>query len=67
VLAGCDKIHQYSIGSITSVTGEIYATRNSTAIDWTNISCARHSIYKCRGRLHEYDADSPDTINKTFQ
>jgi len=52
--------------SITSVTGEIYATRNSTAIDWTNISCADTASINAEDVYMNMTLTSPDTINKTF-
>jgi len=50
---------------VSSVTGEVYATRNST-IDWSTIQCAANeSILAEDDALHMSQAN-PDTINNTF-
>jgi hypothetical protein len=50
---------------VSSVTGEVYATRNST-IDWSTVQCAAdESIFSEDESLHMSQVN-PDTINNTF-
>jgi len=51
--------------SVTSVTGEIYATRSSV-IDWSTIGCANTGIIAAEDTYMNMTLTSPDTINKTF-
>ncbi|MGV8141651.1 MAG: hypothetical protein ACP5NW_04390 [Candidatus Woesearchaeota archaeon] len=52
--------------SVTSVTGEVYATRSNTAIDWTSVSCADDALIDAEDLFMNMSLTSPDTINKTF-
>lgn len=52
--------------SITSVKGEIYATRSSSLLDWDNVSCAKP--YKISQEQEELNFTNAwvDSINNTF-
>ena len=52
--------------SLTSTTGEVYATRSSSAIDWTSVGCANTSVINNEDLTMNMTLTSPDTINKTF-
>ena len=52
--------------SVTSVTGEIYATRSNSAIDWASVSCADAGLIDQEDTYMNMSMGSPDTINKTF-
>jgi len=52
--------------SVTSVTGEVYATRNSSTLDWSTIGCADASLINGEDLFMNMSLTSPDTINKTF-
>lgn len=52
--------------SVTSVTGEVYTTRNSSAIDWTTVSCADNTLIGNEDIFMNMTLTAPDTINKTF-
>jgi len=52
--------------SVTSVTGEVYATRSNSAIDWTTVSCADSALINNEDIFMNMSLASPDTINKTF-
>lgn len=52
--------------SITSVTGEIYATRNDTIINWDAISCANASNIALEQSGLNHNHTAIDNINKTF-
>jgi hypothetical protein len=52
--------------TVTSVTGEVYATRSSSAIDWTTVSCADSTLINGEDTFMNMSMVSPDTINKTF-
>jgi hypothetical protein len=52
--------------SVTSVTGEVYATRSSTAIDWATIGCADSALIDAEDVYMNMSMASPDTINRTF-
>jgi hypothetical protein len=52
--------------SVTSVTGEIYATRSNTAIDWASVGCADNTLIDGEDTYMNMSMISPDTINKTF-
>ncbi len=52
--------------TVTSVTGEVYATRSSSAIDWTTVSCADQTLVDGEDTFMNMSLSSPDTINKTF-
>ena len=51
--------------TVTSVTGEVYATKN-TSIDWSTISCADATLINTEDIAMNMSLNSPDTINKTF-
>jgi len=52
--------------SVTSVTGEVYATRSNAAIDWTTINCSDSTLINNEDLFMNMSLISPDTINKTF-
>jgi hypothetical protein len=52
--------------SVTSVTGEVYATRSTTALDWSTISCADNTLINNEDIFMNMSLNGPDTINKTF-
>lgn len=52
--------------TLTSVTGEVYATRSNTAIDWSTISCADDALINAEDISMNMSIIGPDTINKTF-
>jgi hypothetical protein len=52
--------------TITSVTGEVYATRSNTAIDWNSVMCADSALIDNEDIFMNMSLSSPDTINKTF-
>jgi hypothetical protein len=52
--------------SVTSVTGEVYATRSNVAIDWSSISCADTALINNEDTYMNMSLVSPDSINKTF-
>ena len=51
--------------TLSSVTGEVYATRNNT-IDWSTIGCANSSIILSEDTSLNMTNTNADTINKTF-
>lgn len=51
---------------MSTITGEIYATRNSTALDWINIQCADNSIITAEETNLSITASSVDSIRNTF-
>jgi len=50
---------------LSSVTGEVYATRNTT-IDWYSVSCADQTLIANEDAGLNMSSANPDTINKTF-
>ena len=50
--------------SLASISGEIYATRNSSDIDWTGIGCATQSEVEAEDTYLEHTGT--DNINTTF-
>jgi hypothetical protein len=52
--------------TVTSVTGEIYATRTSSSIDWASVGCADGALIDNEDILMNMSLSSPDTINNTF-
>lgn len=50
---------------LASVTGEVYATRNST-IEWSSISCANQATILNEDSSLNMSTNNPDTINNTF-
>jgi hypothetical protein len=52
--------------TVTSVTGEVYATRNNAAIDWATVGCADNVLINNEDTYMNMSMISPDTINKTF-
>lgn len=52
--------------SVTSVTGEVYATRSSSSIDWTTVGCADNTLINDEDIFMNMSLSSPDTINNTF-
>ncbi len=52
--------------TVTIVTGEVYATRSSAAVDWTTMSCADPTLIDNEDTFMNMSLTSPDTINNTF-
>jgi hypothetical protein len=52
--------------SLASVTGEVYATRSNTVVDWSTIGCVNSSVLDREDQIMNMTLTSPDTINKTF-
>ena len=50
---------------LASVTGKVYATRNST-IDWSTIGCADSTSILNEDAYLNMSQNNPDTINRTF-
>jgi len=51
--------------SMTTVAGEVYATRNSSSISWTNIKCANTSLLENENTLMSH-TNPDDNITATF-
>jgi len=51
--------------SMTSVAGEVYATRNSTTPTWANIKCANNSLLENENTLMSH-TNANDNVSKTF-
>jgi hypothetical protein len=51
--------------SITSVSGEVYATRNSSTIAWSNIRCANKSLLESEN-FYMSHTSRDDNITRTF-
>jgi len=52
--------------SVTSVTGEIYATRSNSLVDWSSVGCADAALIDDEDEFMNMSLGSPDTINRTF-
>jgi hypothetical protein len=52
--------------SIATAQGEVYATRKSTTVDWTNIGCANITHIENEQTALDYTALMPDRILNTF-
>jgi hypothetical protein len=52
--------------TVSSVTGEVYATRSSTAIDWATVGCADDTLIDDEDIYMNMSLSSPDTISNTF-
>lgn len=51
---------------LSSVTGEVYATRNNSVVDWSTIECADETTILNEDASLNMSVNNPDTINKTF-
>ncbi len=51
---------------INSVTGELYATRNSSTIGWDNIACASDTLITAEQNSLNITSTNPDSIQNTF-
>ena len=51
---------------VTSSTGEVYATRYSSTVDWDNIACASDAIIATEQTALNITDSNVDSINKTF-
>jgi hypothetical protein len=51
--------------TLTTVGGEVYATRNSTTISWTNIKCANVTLLEYEN-VQMNHTSSQDNITRTF-
>jgi len=52
--------------TVSSVTGEVYATRSNSAIDWASVGCADNGLINTEDTVMNMTLTSPDTINRTF-
>lgn len=52
--------------NITSVTGEIYATRNSSLLNWNLVECANATVIANEENALSHATSSEDSITKTF-
>ena len=50
---------------VASVTGKVYATRNST-VDWSTITCSDRTTVENEDTYMNMSLSNPDTINRTF-
>ena len=50
----------------TSISGEVYATRSSGTIDWTNINCSTINTTAAEEILMNHTANPSDNISRTF-
>jgi len=51
---------------LTTVTGEIYATRESTNVDWSSLTCAQAAQVGSEEAAMNQDAADVDSISNTF-
>lgn len=51
---------------ISTITGEIYATRESGLIDWSSITCAPDSLIRAEQDYLNMTSSMDDNINRTF-
>ena len=61
--AGGSTIYDWTL---TSTGGEVYATRNSGAITWSNVSCATNAWLMMENGALGHLNTSADSINNTF-
>ncbi len=61
--AGTNSLYDWSV---TSVTGEVFATRNTTSINWDAMSCANSSTIALEQASLNHNHSAIDTINITF-
>lgn len=52
--------------TIETITGEIYASRNSSIPEWSNIKCANSSVIDIEDSYFGFTSTYPDSINNTF-
>lgn len=52
--------------TISTVAGEVYATRKSTTVDWASIICANETYVTAEEKLLNISSISDDSINRTF-
>lgn len=52
--------------TLTTVQGEIYATRNSSLVDWISVRCANSTTISSEQNSLGFLSTDADTINKTF-
>ncbi|MBD3203365.1 hypothetical protein GF327_03665 [Candidatus Woesearchaeota archaeon] len=63
-----DDADNYTIydWSLTTVTGEVYASRNDS-VDWNSIECANHTIISGEETAMNHTFSNEDSINNTFE
>jgi hypothetical protein len=61
--ANTKTIYDWTLGSIT---GEVYATRSSSTINWANVSCVNQTVINAEQTALSISATAVDSINKTF-
>jgi hypothetical protein len=53
--------------TLSTTTGRVYSTRNSTAIQWATIVCANRTTSLLTENTNMFHTSSTDNITKTFQ
>jgi hypothetical protein len=61
--ANAKSLYDWTLGSIT---GEVYATRSSSTINWANVSCVNQTVINAEQTALSISATSVDNINRTF-
>src|SRR3989344_8205569 len=51
---------------VTTTTGEVYATRSQTTVDWTSIVCASNATITSEMNVLGHNDSLDDSLNKTF-
>jgi hypothetical protein len=47
--------------------GEVYATKKTTTVSWTNIKCANRSVVETENLFLNHTVGKTDSLNKTFR
>ena len=66
VLDDADGYTIYDWSLSTSVAGEIYATRTSGAVTWSNINCSNATNIEAEEQAMNHTTNSDDNISATF-
>src|SRR3989339_232010 len=61
--ANAKSIYDWTLGTIT---GEVYATRSSSTVNWANVSCVNQSVLDAEETALDIVATAVDSINSTF-
>lgn len=63
-----DDSNNYTIydWTLSTIEGEVYATRKSTTADWASIVCAQTSQVETEANTLNHSADKSDNLNSTF-
>ncbi len=65
ILADAQNYSMYEWGNGTSISGEVYASRNDT-IDWANIQCANSTIIAAEESYLGQSSGDSDSVTNTF-